>query len=204
MSGRRSTESTSHRWEKSILAARTGSFSALGQILDHYRNYLLRIANDELGSELLGKLGPSDIVQETFLDAARAFPRFEGETETELRGWLRQILINKVHDVEKRFLNCQKRDVTREFSLEEVKRGSTIAWDLPAAEPSNCIVSTEEHDLVRAAVSRLSDDHRRVIEMRHFEHQTFEFIAEALGRSTQAVRKLWGRAVEKLSRELGQ
>ncbi len=66
-----------YRWassvpiDVSIVAARGGSFTALGQLLDHYRDYLLRIANTELESDLAPKVNPSDLVQDTFLQAAK-------------------------------------------------------------------------------------------------------------------------------------
>src|SRR5690242_11512207 len=98
MAGHRKHDSAASRVERSIISARQGSFTALGQLLDHYRDYLLRVASDQLQSDLAPKLGASDIVQETFLDAARAFPNFVGGTDGELRAWLRQILLNKLRD----------------------------------------------------------------------------------------------------------
>jgi RNA polymerase sigma-70 factor (ECF subfamily) len=78
----------------SIRAARDGSESAVGQLLHHYRGYMLSLANDEISVDLVIKVAPSDLVQETCLQAARDFPCFEGATEAELRAWLRQILSN--------------------------------------------------------------------------------------------------------------
>src|SRR5437588_10211778 len=58
--------------------ARAGSTDALGRLLGAYRNYLLRIARQEIAPALQAKESPSDVVQETFLDAQRDFARFHG------------------------------------------------------------------------------------------------------------------------------
>ena len=73
---------------QSLDRARRGSPQALGQVLELCRRYLLHIANSELDSHLQAKLGASDVVQETFLEAQRIFDRFEGNSPDELRAWL--------------------------------------------------------------------------------------------------------------------
>ena len=67
-----------------IQAARAGSREALGNALETYRNYLLLIAERELGDDLRAKGGASDLVQEAFLEAHKDFARFQGETEADL------------------------------------------------------------------------------------------------------------------------
>ena len=61
-------------------------------MLDGCRQYLLMIANEVIGPELQAKLGASDLVQETFVEAHRHLAAFRGKTEGELRAWLRRIL----------------------------------------------------------------------------------------------------------------
>lgn len=196
--------------EDSILRARSGSFSALGQILDLYRDYLLRIANDELSSSLVPKVAPSDLVQETCLQAARDFPAFTGGSESELRAWLRQILIHTLRDQEKRYHGTQKRDASREVSL-DARHGSLdldpldMTRELPSPDPSPSSVAAAGDELrsLRQAMLDLSDDARRAVELRSFEGRSFEEIGRELGRSAEAARKLWSRAVEKLAAEVG-
>src|SRR5262245_20956863 len=78
--------------------AREGSSEALGQLLEGCRQYLLLVANQQLDPGLRDKLGPSDLVQETFLDAQQDFRHFHGHTEPELLAWLRRILLNNLAD----------------------------------------------------------------------------------------------------------
>src|SRR5437899_2062269 len=83
------------RW---LPAARTGSTEALGQLLEACRGYLLLIAQRELAPDLQAKGGASDLVQETFLKAQRHFAGFQGDSEGELKAWLRQLLLNNLAD----------------------------------------------------------------------------------------------------------
>jgi len=205
MAGHHKFDSTASRLERSIVKARQGSFTALGQLLDHYRDYLLRMANEELNSDLAPKLGPSDIVQETFLDAARAFPRFMGKTDGELKAWLRQILLAKLRDNERHYLHCQKRDVSREVSIHDPAHCAAADRELSSrANENERPFLFEDCESVRHALAKLPADYRRVIEMRHFANASFETIGKSLGRSAEAARKLWCRALERFGREYPQ
>jgi RNA polymerase sigma-70 factor (ECF subfamily) len=194
------------RIEKSIVSARDGSFTALGQLLDHYRDYLLQVANDELRSDLVAKVAPSDLVQETFLQAARRFPAFRGQSEPELRAWLRQILINKLHDANRHYCDRQKREISREVSLDGDSGHAAQLADLEhqSAQPREKLIQLERSARVRAAIAKLPESYRQVIELRHFERLSLQEIAERMGRSPEAARKLWCRAVEKLISELAE
>lgn len=97
-----------------LRAARAGSPLALGQLLDAYRPFLLAIAAEHLDSLLKPKANPSDVVQETFVDAQRDFASFQSETEEELRLWLHRILLNNLADLRKRYLRAKKRQVRLE------------------------------------------------------------------------------------------
>src|SRR3954451_18258751 len=103
------------RW---LLEARQGSGEALGQLLESFRAYLLLIAQRELDPDLRAKGGASDLVQETFLEAQRDFPNFRGDTEAELMGWLRQMLLNNLASFSRRFRATAKRRLACEISLE--------------------------------------------------------------------------------------
>ena len=54
-----------------VTTARGGSREALGEALESCRAYLLLVANRELDDDLQAKGAPSDLVQETFLEAQR-------------------------------------------------------------------------------------------------------------------------------------
>ena len=85
-----------------LAAARAGSREALGQVLQACRGYLLLLAERELDPDLQTKGGASDLVQETFLEAQKDFANFQGNSEGELRAWLRQILLHNLANFTRR------------------------------------------------------------------------------------------------------
>lgn len=78
-----------------LAAARAGSSEALGQSLEPFREYLLEVARQAVAPALKPKGGASDLVQETFLEAQRLFPRFDGGSSAQLRAWLRASFCTK-------------------------------------------------------------------------------------------------------------
>ena len=190
--------------ERLLSEARHGSRDALGQILDTQRNYLLSIAQTELGMDLQAKGGASDLVQDTFLEAQRDFQHFGGASSGELRAWLRQLLLHHVGKFARRYRTTRKRRIAREFRLHET--GANIAGQTDIAtsqpSPSDHAIAHEQADVVKQALQRLPEDYQRVITLRYQEHHSFDDIGRIMGRSVNAVRKLWARAVEQLQHEL--
>lgn len=185
-------------------SARAGSPADLGRALDQFRDYLLAIAGRQLDPVLQAKGGASDIVQETFLEAQRDFAQFDGTTGSELRAWLVRLLMNNLANFARHFKQTEKREVRREVALPgDTPSGVTggVAADTPT--PSVEVIADERAEAVRLAVERLPEDYRQVIILRNREDRPFSEIAERMGRSENAVRKLWFRAVELLQHELG-
>jgi RNA polymerase sigma-70 factor (ECF subfamily) len=186
-----------------ISAAREGSQEAIGRMLEACRQYLLLVANQQLDADLRGKIGPSDIVQETFLEAQRDFDRFHGSTEEELLAWLRRILLNNLANVARHYRDTEKRRVTREVPLADVSLTELHENVIdPSASPRSLAQSREEGEELDRALAQLPEHYRQVIVLRHQEQLAFEEIGRRLGRSPEAVRKLWGRAVEQLQQVL--
>jgi len=185
-------------------AARAGSPEALGQALEACRDYLLRIAQRELGPDLQAKGGASDLVQVTVLDAIRDFAHFHGNTDTELLQWLRRLLRNNLADFTRQYRDTAKRQIGQEVRLEgddsSAERGGGLAAAWPS--PSGEAMAREQAESIRRAVERLPDDYRRVIVLRYQEERSFEEIADLLGLTANAARKLLLRAVERVQREL--
>lgn len=191
--------------EKLIERARTGDEAALGGLLELYRNYLRLMARSLMGQGLRIRVDPSDLVQETFLEAHRDFARFEGEGERELVAWLRKILIRNLAD-QARHHQSRGRDHRRELSLQEqLERSSRIVQNellssLPS--PSAAAARREQAVLLADALATLPPDYKEVIMLRNLEHLPFPQVASRMGRTAGAVRILWTRALTELSRAM--
>jgi RNA polymerase sigma-70 factor, ECF subfamily len=180
--------------EKLLRDARNGAPHLLSKVLESCRDYLLAIANSELQPWLQGKVGASDFVQETFVAAYNKFDDFRGTTEAELLGWLRMILLRQISTASRSFRFTEKRSVDREVPLNNLAK-TTSNHRNPLSE----LLRDENVDRLRAAISQLSDDYRAAIELRSIEQLSFVEIGQRLGRSEEASRKLWGRAIIVLS-----
>src|SRR5262245_8196696 len=110
-----------------LAEARAGSPDALGQVLDACRHYLLLIADEDLDPALREKGGASDLVQQTFLEAQTAFPRFQGGTQDELLAWMRKLLRNNLIDFTRRFRDVAKRSSEREVAIDAQETPSQSA-----------------------------------------------------------------------------
>jgi RNA polymerase sigma-70 factor (ECF subfamily) len=190
-----------------LARARAGDDGALGRLLEHYRAYLTLLARLQIGRRLQGKADSADMAQETFLEAARHFPRFRGETEAELAAWLRQILAACLAHLVRRYYGTQARDVRLERDLgDDLDRSSrAIDGGLIAGHstPSQRASRREQAVLLADALERLPPDYRDVIILRHLEGLTFPEVAARMGRSVDSVEKLWVRALPRLRRALG-
>jgi len=180
------------------------SRDALGELLEGCRQYLLLVANQELDAEVKAKIGASDLVQETFLEAQQDFHRFDGSTEADLLAWLRQILLNNVRDATRRYRETGKREVSREVaSIND--RGSNganrQAVSAQTESPSWFARRNENHQAVEQALARLPVHYQQVIELRNLQLRSFVEIGQIMNRSPEAVRKLWTRALKALERE---
>jgi RNA polymerase sigma-70 factor (ECF subfamily) len=187
--------------------ARAGDDAALGSLLDRYRAYLSLLARLQIDRRLWGKADPADLVQETFLEAHRSFPRFRGETEAELAAWLRQVLAGNLVDLMRRFLRAKRRDVRLERELardlEESSRALGPALIAPHSSPSQQAARREQDVLLAEALGRLPEDYREVLILHHLEGLGHPDVARRMGRTVDSVKNLWARALAKLRRALG-
>ncbi len=197
--------------DKLLASALRGRSEDLGRLLELYRNYLHLLARTQIDLHLQGKIDPSDLVQETMLEAFRDFRQFRGGTEAELLGWLRRILVHNLARLVERHVGTQKRNVRREVSLHrrlaDLERSSANVeaalvsqWSSPSAQAQR----RETAAILADQLARLKPDHRDVIVLRNLEGLSFEEVARRMGRTAGAVRMLWLRALDRLKLLLEQ
>jgi RNA polymerase sigma-70 factor (ECF subfamily) len=187
-----------------LSAARDGSCDALGQVLQACQGYLMIIARQEVDAALQPKGGPSDLVQETFLEAQRDFGRFHGTTEAELKAWLRQLLLHNVANFARRYRDTAKRQVDREVGLptSEDSEARQLRLVADALSPSGQAIANEQTEAVSRSLDRLPADSRQVLLLRYQEDKTFDEIGVLMQRTASAARTLWLQALEQLQREM--
>jgi RNA polymerase sigma-70 factor (ECF subfamily) len=176
-----------------------------GPSLERFRPYLRVLARMHLDPRLRGKLDPSDVVQQTFLQAHRAWPTFRGQTEAELAAWLRQILARTLaHAVRDFGRDC--RDVARERPLQEAVEASSArveAWlAAEQSSPSEQAQRNEERLRLAEALAALPEAQREAVVLHYWHRQTVQEISAALGRTPAAVAGLLKRGLHQLRGQL--
>jgi RNA polymerase sigma-70 factor (ECF subfamily) len=192
--------------EVEIRRARLGEAEALGDLLELYRRYLMLFCRLQIDRRLQGKVDASDVVQETFLQAHRAFGEFRGTTEGELVEWLRRILVSRLAKLIRQYCGTLRRDIRLERQLDkELDQSTQMACRLVMSEssPSGKAARRERAVLLVDALEQLPADYREVIILRHFEDLGFPEVAQRMDRSEEAVKKIWARALAALRRSLG-
>jgi RNA polymerase sigma-70 factor (ECF subfamily) len=119
---------------------------AHGRLLEQFREYLRLLARLQLDPRLRGKLDPSDVVQQTLLEAYAKRDQFRGSTEGKWLAWLRQALAHKLADALRAFGQA-RRDVARERSLEAAVEASSRRLEVwLAANQSSPSQRTQRHE----------------------------------------------------------
>src|SRR5262245_1769478 len=185
-------------------AARAGSREALGKLLEAARQYLHSIAQQELDADLRAKNSPSDMVQETFVEVQLAFGHFQGDTEAELLAWMRQLLLNRVGKLRRRYRDTQKRRLAREVALggDDSTAGPAGGLAANVPSPSGQARKHEPYQPRQAPRGVCPEPPRRVTTLRYEEHPPFEETGRLLQRSPDAARNLGARPGERPHEEL--
>jgi len=187
--------------------ARQGDMDALGSLLKSFRNNLRMLASVRNDKDLRRKIDTSDVLQEIEMQAIGDFPSFRGESIGELLNWLRQILKTKLAKA-KRSYWTQKRNVHLEQDLNADGENSddavaSIAQD-DGTQPLERLIQLETALKLFDTLKNLPDAQQEVVNMYYFEGLTMQKAGERIGKTENAVQKIWTRALANLGKRLNQ
>lgn len=186
-----------------LLNARAGSNSSLGRLLQEYRNYLLLMADDELGSDLKVKVSPSDVVQESCLEVKRHFGQFAGSSPEEFQAWLRRVMLNNIANVARAYRETEKRNVARErHPSGKTEHHAAVLADAGTLTASKVMLKNEQLETLRLALAKLPQEYQEIIRLRNYARANFDALGKHFSRTPEAARKLWARAIGALQEEL--
>lgn len=184
--------------------AAEGDSCALERLLTAHHRRMLGFARRKVDPRWQGRIEPEDVLQEAYVEAFTAIGGFECRGEDAFFYWMARIIENRFYYHVRR-LRAVKRDVSCEQSTDR----STAYLDLLAnclrdqTSPSGAALREEAHGALMACLARLPETHREVIRRRYLQGQSFTSIAAELERTEDAVRRLAGRALERLSACMG-
>jgi RNA polymerase sigma-70 factor (ECF subfamily) len=177
------------------------------QDLERFRAYLGLLARLEVAPRLRDRVDLSGVVQLTLLEAHQGLNDDSRglKTEAETTAWLRSILSHNLADVLRK-LKARKRDVRREWSLEQAldQSASRMEHWLAAQQSSPSQHAIRQEELLRMAetLGMLPDGQRRAIELHHLEGWPLAEIAALLGTTKPAVAGLLHRGLKNLRMHL--
>ena len=177
----------------------SGSFDR--RLLRH-RNFLRLLACAEIIPDLRQRIEPSDIVQQTLLEAHKTRDKFRGTSDPEMAQWLRRILQNNIVD-SVRALQSQKRDISREqaainpgeFDQTSLRLDRLLAT---YSSPSQNAMRSERLLQLSEAIFQLPEDQREAIIQHHLKGHKLAQISADWGKSQPAVAGLLQRGLRKL------
>ena len=176
---------------------RDGDEFALKALLARHEPRLRGILGQRLPVSMRRKLSVEDILQETWLTAYTRIPEFEARHGGSFKAWIEQIAVFKLREQIRMYRNTAKRG-----AADEVTRGArpdTVLFAGNGPSPSEAAIGEELRLIAIRALRELPDDYRRVIELVQVEQLTLRQAGERMGRSREAMKKLYGRALAKLA-----
>jgi RNA polymerase sigma-70 factor, ECF subfamily len=184
------------RFAKLLTEARNGCSEALGRLLEPFRMHLYA-PGQKLHPALAGQIDKAELLQETLHIAIRNFKQFQGNSEGQLLMWLREIMNRRILNLNRHYLQAQKRDVRRQVSLEEDFLGSAfrdVIFDNEAT-PFTAMSRRERTDIMHQAFEVLPDECQEIIRLKHGDGKSFEEIGEMYRCTAKAAAKRWREAL---------
>ncbi|MHC4191676.1 MAG: sigma-70 family RNA polymerase sigma factor [Planctomycetota bacterium] len=180
-----------------------GDESALDRLCTVYGPRVLWLVRLRMGKELRSKLESVDLVQDVFISALKDLGNFTYRNEGDFVRWLARITENRLRDnLDK--LHADKRDIRKEVRLNTHKPTIEDSFaaalePIDATTPSVIISKREEFDQLAKAIDKLKPEYREVIVLTKVEGLSYSQIGDKLGRSADAARMLFSRAMAALT-----
>jgi RNA polymerase sigma-70 factor (ECF subfamily) len=187
---------------KLLQRAQRGDPEAVGKVLEMHRPYLRLLADRSLQGELRKRIGASDIVQQTYLAAAKAFARGELSDPASFLAWLRQIHQRQIVDTLRQHGQAEKRAIAREQPLADGELPAEAAIDPFSSSPSQRLMAAEDAVLLARALDNLPDAQAEAIRLKYLEGFTLIEVAKAMSTTRYAVVGLLNRGLKKLREQL--
>src|SRR5947209_9628978 len=100
-----------------VRRATLGEVAALAELFSCYRGRLRQMIRLRLDRRLQGRVDPSDVLQEAYIDLAEKLPEYAGRAAIPFFVWLRMVVGERLLRVHRHHLGAAMRDATREISL---------------------------------------------------------------------------------------
>lgn len=189
---------------------RGGNQQALAEVFSHYRERLRRIVRFRVDYRLAGRISDSDVLQETFIAAAKRLEHFGQQKEMPAFLWLRLLAQQQLVDLHRQHLQAEMRDVRKEVTLAHHAPSPHTSMAIAAqlvgkmTAISEVVARAERIERLEATLNSMDEIDREVIALRHFEELSNVETANVLGIEPSAASKRYLRAMKRLSQLMSE
>jgi RNA polymerase sigma-70 factor (ECF subfamily) len=193
--------SDTRHWLERAAAGDAGGWSML---VSRYHARLRRMVALRLDVRLQGRVDPSDVLQDAYLEATARLAEYLRNPVLPFFLWLRLLAGSRLAKLHRRHLGTQLRDAGREVSLYRGAMPEASSAALAArllgkeCRPSEVAVRAEMKLRLQEALNRMEPLDREVLALRHFEQLTNAETARVLELSEGTASKRYVRALKKL------
>jgi RNA polymerase sigma-70 factor (ECF subfamily) len=191
-----------------VRRAAGGEPAALADLFDRHRARLRQMVRLRIDRRLQGRVDPSDVLQEAYIDLAQKLPEYARNPTVPFFLWLRLVTSERLLRVHRQHLGAAMRDAGREISLYQGALPQASSVSLAAqllgqfTSASRAAVRAELQLMLQETLDRMEPIDREVIALRHFEELSNDEAATVLGLSKAAASKRYVRAMLRLKAAL--
>jgi RNA polymerase sigma-70 factor, ECF subfamily len=185
-----------------------GDGQAVNEPFQRYRDRLRAMVRLRLNRRLQGRVDPSDVLQEAYLEVSKHFDEFVKSPPMPFFLWLRYITGQKLIALHRRHLGAHMRDAEMELSLYRGALPQASSVSLAAqllgriTSASHAAIRAETQVRVQESLNRMEPIDREVLALRHFEMLSNAEVAQVLGISKTAASNRYVRALTRLKEML--
>jgi RNA polymerase sigma-70 factor, ECF subfamily len=185
------------------------SLQTLGELFNRHRDRLKLMVGLRLDHRLQGRVDPSDVLQETYLEAMDRLPSYLQDRPMPFFLWLRFLTAQRLQILHRRHLRTKSRDAGREVSLSHKPLPAVSSEALAArligrnSTPSEAAMRAETRAQLQAALDAMTSIDREILALRHFEQLTNAETAQMLGLRESTASQRYARAILRLKDLLG-
>ena len=182
--------------------------SALAELFARHRARLRRMVDIRLDPRVAGRVDPSDVLQEAFMDASNQLQSYLDKLPMQPFLWLRFLTGQRLMALHRRHLGARKRDAKRDVPLPGLGRPQVYSGSLSChlagrlTTPSGAVARLEMQARLHEALDGMEPLDCEILALRHFEELTNNEAAEELGISKAAASKRYIRALDRLRKTL--
>ena len=187
-----------------IREASAGNQQAAQELFTRYEGRLKRMVRLRIDPRVQGRIDPSDILQEAYLETCQKLSDYVREPKIPFFLWLRLLTGQKLALAHRHHLGVQARDAGREISLYRDAMPGASSAALAArllgrlTSPSQAAAKAELKIRIQEALNSMDAIDREVLTLRHFEQLSNAETALVLGIKEPAACNRYFRALERL------